>query len=144
MIERLINVLFYPYIIHIISLGGMFFGYAQDVPDIPAKTILAVMVKCLFSKKKFLEKLIPCATLNAEFLFETVTNLTQQLEEGGGKIVAVINDNNKVNQSFFSKYPGFNSATPFVVYPFEDQSRPLFLLYDPVHIVKKHTKQLGH
>ena len=115
----------------------MFFGKAQDIPDRPAKTLLGIMVKCLFTKRKFLAKLIPCAALNTAFQYDIVSKLILDLEASGGRVLAVLNDNNKVNQSYFKLFPGYQQYTPYVCYPFKDDSkRPLFLLYDSVHIIK--------
>ena len=119
------------------STGGVFFGFAKDCPDIPAKTILGIMVKCLFTKKKFLAKLIPCSNLESQFQYTAVKGVIDVLEQCDAKVLAVINDNNKVNTCYFKKFPGYTAEKPYVCYPFENEkSRPLFLLFDPVHLIK--------
>ena len=42
--------------------------------DIPANTVLGIMVKYLFTGKKFLVKLIPCACLTSEYQFDFKTS----------------------------------------------------------------------
>ena len=107
--------------------------------DIPANTVLGIMVKCLFTGKKFLAKLIPCACLTSEYQFDVISKLVYQLEECGGKVLACINDNNRVNQSYFGLFPNIANETPFKCFPFEDHpTRPLFLLYDSTHLVKNY------
>ena len=119
------------------STGGVFFGFAKDCPDIPAKTILGIMVKCLFTKKKFLAKLIPCSNLESQFQYTAVKGVIDVLEQCDAKVLAVINDNNKVNTCYFKKFPGYTAEKPYVCYPFENEkARPLFLLFDPVHLIK--------
>ena len=114
----------------------MFFGKAQDYPDCPAKTILAVMVKCLFTRRRFIAKLIPCAALTSSFQYGIVSTLISDLEASGATVLAIVNDNNKVNQSYFELFPGYTQYTPYVCYPFIESKRPLFLLYDTVHIME--------
>ncbi|GFO39905.1 transposable element p transposase [Plakobranchus ocellatus] len=58
------------------------------------------------------------------------------LENCGANVVAVINDNNRVNQSFFKKFIQQSPETPWIVQSPSDIQRPLFLLYDPVHLIK--------
>ena len=103
-------IVFYTCICWFLSPGGVFFGYAENMDgDIPANTVLGIMVKCLFTGKKFLAKLIPCACLTSEFQFDVISKLVYQLEECGGKVLACINDNNKVNQSYFGLFPNISN-----------------------------------
>ena len=116
--------------------GGEIFGYAVDQPSEKANTLLSIMVKCLFGGKKFIAKLIPCHALSATFQYESVTGVIQLLEQCGARVLAVINDNNRVNQCFFKMFTPFNSLTPWIVRSISSPSLPMFLLYDPVHLIK--------
>ena len=63
--------------------GGILFGYAEDVEGTTKKlatTILAVMVKCFFTGKKFLAKLVPCHKLKADFMYTIVTEVIKEIE----------------------------------------------------------------
>ncbi|GFO25689.1 transposable element p transposase [Plakobranchus ocellatus] len=91
--------------------GGSIFGCPGKV----ATTFLCVLVKCFFVSKHFLVKLLPCHELKAIFQFEVITEVIQQLESCGAKVVALINDNNRVNQSFFSCFKAMNQSTPWIV-----------------------------
>ena len=73
------------------------------------------MVKCFFGDKKFISKLIPCYWLKSEFKHDCVVDIMRLLESCGARILAVINDNNTVNQTFFSKFTPFNKLTPWIV-----------------------------
>ncbi|GFS18677.1 transposable element P transposase [Elysia marginata] len=116
--------------------SGQLLGYASDKEGKIANTLLCVMVKCLFSGKKFVAKLIPCHALKAHFQYKVVSHLVGSLEKAGGKVIGIINDNNKVNQNYFTLFPGFNQATSWVVPSLGDQARPMFLLFDSVHLIK--------
>ena len=98
--------------------GGVLFGYAVDDPTKKAITLLAITVTCVFGGPKFLAKLIPCAGLKADFQFQCVQEVLLSLERSGAKVVAFISDNNRMNQAFFRMY------------------RPMFLLFNPVHLIK--------
>ena len=116
--------------------GGVLFGYAVDDPTKKATTLLAIMVKCLFGGPKFLVKLIPCAGLKADFQFQCVQEVLLSLERSGAKVVAVINDNNRMNQAFFRMFCPISPETPWMVRSATDEDRPMFLLFDPVHLIK--------
>ena len=122
--------------------GGVLFGYAEDNPGELAKTLLCVMVKCLFSSKKFLIKLVPCHALKAEFQYKCVTGVLEMLESCGATVIALINDNNRVNQAFFKMFPGWSVESPYLAKSPSSQSL-LYLLYDPVHLIKKTSGTIG-
>ena len=75
--------------------GGVLFGYAEDFPDKLAKTLLCVMVKCLFSSRKFLAKLVQCHALTADFQFKCVIDLMSMLEDCGATIQAIFSERKK-------------------------------------------------
>ncbi|GFO49402.1 transposable element p transposase [Plakobranchus ocellatus] len=81
--------------------GGVVFGYCVDQPDKFAATLLCIMVKCFFTSKKFLVKLLPCHALNAKFLFNCVQDVLASLGRSGASATAIVKDNNRVNQAFF-------------------------------------------
>ena len=116
--------------------GGSLFGQAVDDPSKKARTLLCIYVKCLFGGPKFMAKMIPCAALTAAFQFECVQEIILLLESCGGKVLTVINDGNKVNQTFFSMFCPFNDQIPWIVRSLSQPSRPLFLIYDSVNLLK--------
>ena len=62
--------------------GGYVYGFADNKEGKLAKTILGIMIKCLFGGPKFLVKMIPVANLDSDFLYNIVTtiiNLTKQV-----------------------------------------------------------------
>ena len=116
--------------------GGQVFGLSKDNPKEPAKTLLCVMMKCCHSRKKIIAKMIPCHKLNAQFMHDCVVDVIQLLHRCGARVVALINDNNKVNQKFFTLFRVFNSRCPWIASNPAVPLDPIFLLYDPIHIVK--------
>ena len=123
------------------------FGKAADFPDKLARTLFCVMVKCHFSNAKFLALLIPCHALNAAFAFNILTKLITDLENSGAHVISIIQDNCRVNQSIFSKFTPVNPNEPWIVKSPGEKQHDLFLIYDPVHILKNirnswHTEKL--
>ena len=116
--------------------GGELYGYAEDDKSKMAKTVLAVMVKCMFGGKKFLAKLVPVAALNSDFMFNVVRSVIEMIDECGGTVIAVVNDNNRVNQSFRKKFQAYNELAPWIVRSPANPRQPIFLLYDSTHILK--------
>ena len=60
--------------------GGSLFGKAVDDPTALAKTMLGIMVVCLFGGPKFLAKVIPIAKLNSTFLYDIVDSTKAAME----------------------------------------------------------------
>jgi hypothetical protein len=116
--------------------GGQVYGYSVDFPDKTATTFLCVMVKCFFGGKKFLAKLLPCHALKAEFQHQQVVTLIHDLESFGAKVLGIITDNNRVNQAFFRMFSPLTSDQPWIAQSPVEPTRPLFLMYDPVHLLK--------
>ena len=104
------------------------------------------MVKCHFTKTKFLVKLVPCSNLTADFAFDYITGIINQLERCGATVLSLINDNLRVNQAMFKKFIPIHPSEPWKVNS-PSGDHPLFLIYDPVHILKNirncwHTEKL--
>lgn len=116
--------------------GGTVHGYAVDYPGKIATTLLCIMVKCFFGSRKFLAKVLPCHALTAKFQFDQVQMIIHLLEQCGGKVVAIVNDNNRVNQAFFKMFQPHCHDKPWIVNSPHNPSQPLFLMYDTVHLLK--------
>ena len=115
--------------------GGVLFGYSEDNPTKLANTLLCIMVKCMFTSKKFLTKLVPCHALTAAFQYQIVCDIISLLENCGATILVIVNDNSRVNQSFLKLFPGWSKDSPYQVKS-PSSGSPLFLLFDPVHLLK--------
>ena len=108
--------------------GGYLYGFAANKENQLAKTVLGVMIKCLFGGPKFLVKMIPVVDLVSAFLFEHVTAIINLTKEVHGEVIAVICDN-RINQAFFKKF----QTVPGKPWLTTDN---MFLLYDYVHLLK--------
>ena len=117
--------------------GGVFQGMAENSPNEKATTVLAVMVKCVQGGGRFVARLVPCSKLTAAYQYEVVTMLIDTLERDcGAAVVGIICDNNRLNQSFFKRFFPFNPILPHHVHAANRPGGSMFLIYDPVHLVK--------
>lgn len=107
--------------------GGQLFGSSLSDNTQLAKTVLAFMIVCLYGGPKFLVKMLPVSKLDTDFLYNQSVMLIDQIKHSGGKLVAIICDNNRVNQAFFKKFPCSS--------PWKTENN-VFLLFDFVHIIK--------
>ena len=110
--------------------GGRVFGRAQNKPEKLAKTVLGVMLKCLFGGPVFLIKMMPVRDLTADFQFQEVSLIMNNLQNGGAHVVSIICDGNRTNPAFFKMFDT-NEDSPWVT-----KDGKLFLLYDYVHLIK--------
>ena len=111
--------------------GGTVFGKAANDPTQLARTVLCMMVKCLFGGPSFLAKMIPVRKLDADFQYNQFKPLTESINsEDGGEVIAAILDGNRVNQKFFRMFAS-DPARPWYAKDFG-----FFLLYDYVHLLK--------
>ena len=109
--------------------GGKVFGKAQNCPDELAKTVLAVMIKCLFGGPEFIVKIMPVHRLTAEFQYDQVKLILNEIHQAGAVVVAIVCDGNQLNKNFFKKFetvPG----KPWLT------NNNIFLLFDFVHLLK--------
>ena len=109
--------------------GGELFGKSVNQPDKLAKTILSVMIKCLFGGPTFIVCMIPVCCLDSDFQYEVVDSILGSISNANGSCVAIICDNNKVNVKFFSLFETLEEK-PWLT------KNNIFLLYDYVHIWK--------
>ena len=114
--------------------GGTLFGRATDHPDKLAKTMLAVMIKCLFGGPEFIYKVYPISNLTAKFLYDEGKSIVESIEsEKDNKVIAVIADGHRTNQKCFASWTSDidDASTPWYI-----SDSNIFLLYDYVHVVK--------
>ena len=83
--------------------GGKLFGHATDHPEKLAKTILTVMIKCLYGGPEFIYKVYTISNLTAKFLYDEGQSIVKAIEsEQENKVIAVIADGHRTNQKCFS------------------------------------------
>lgn len=109
--------------------GGQVFGKSADNPQCLAKTVLGIMISCMFGGPKFLSKIIPMSRLNAPFLQEQLELSLDAIAQAGGHVKAIISDGNRTNQSCF-RLLGASADRPW------ETEGGVFLLFDYVHLLK--------
>lgn len=119
--------------------GGSVVGSAFDTSE-AAKSAFVFMVSSLCSKFKDVVHILPTRIMKAETLFTFIKKVIIGLEEIGFKVICVVTDNNSINRkamSYFAEPP-----TLSIVYPHPSlqstsaESRPLFFMFDAVHLLK--------
>ena len=99
------------------------------------------MLAPLFGKPAFVARLIPVNSLKADLLYQQVLILIQIIHAAGGFVYMVMCDNLRTNQSMFSTMHEEHGTTNIfsVNHPIDNRVYlNLYLLYDPVHFMKKH------
>ena len=83
--------------------GGSLFGKAVDHPEKLSKTMLTIMVKCLFGGPEFIHKALPISNLTGDFLVKEAIPVVNAINECDGKVVAILSDGHPTNQNCFKK-----------------------------------------
>ena len=81
--------------------GGTLFGRATDDPQFLAKTVLGIMISCMFGRPTFISKILPIAKLNLLFLYEQIGRTIDAINQSSCIVEAVICHGNRNNQVFF-------------------------------------------
>lgn len=100
-----------------------------------ASTAFVFMVNSVFSKFKDVVHVLPASKMIGETLHNLIKKTVVGLEMIGFSVIAVITDNNAINSkamSFFAQPPALQTWYPHPV----NSERPLFFLFDCVHILK--------
>ena len=58
----------------------------------------------MFGGPKIMAKMVPVVNLNADFLGKVVNNVESVVNQAGGSVLAILSDDNRTNQSYFSKF----------------------------------------
>ena len=111
--------------------GGLFFGNENSDPT---RTLLSFFIASVCGSYEDLICFIPVTTLKSEKLLEHFKTVGQALHDIGFEILPVITDGHRTNTKFFKDLSGGCVTIP-IQNPFDD-SLPMFLLYDSVHLMK--------
>lgn len=114
--------------------GGNVVGHAYDNENC-ATSAYTFMVQSFLSTYKDVAHILPVKKINAESLFKVIKKVIIGLENIGFKVICVSSDNNSINGSAMSNFSNPPQHTYIYKHP-SDESRPLFFIYDPVHILK--------
>ena len=111
--------------------GGSFFGKELDRPT---RTLLSFLINSLNCGYQDMICFVPVVTLDWKILLQSFIKVFSCLEEIGFRTIVVLADGHKTNTKFFMELCGgqLKIQTPNPVHGLW----PLFLMYDPVHILK--------
>ena len=101
----------------------------------PAKTVLAFQVTSLFTKWSEIVRLLPCCNAKSSDLLPVVKQVVIDIEKCGLKVVVICTDDYQLNVSLFKSLAG-SASLQFTCPNPSDPNRSIFLIFDPVHIVK--------
>ena len=104
-------------------------------PENPTKTVFAIMVSSLYTKWSCIVRLLPCASVTAEKLFNTIKSCIHDVEECGLFVEIISTDNYRLNVKSFKLFSPKGKLESRVPHPC-DIHRGLFLTFDFVHILK--------
>ena len=107
--------------------SGSVFGKAVNKPDSLATTFLSFMLVSLYGESQYLCRILPVCELDSKFFFDQTQFVLEGKKSAGGIPVALICDNNRVNQALFKK---FDCVDPWLT------KENMFLLYGFVHLLK--------
>lgn len=116
--------------------GEKVFGEAQNEPGAIASTVLTAMITFAFGGPKHCLRLSPVANLESSYMVDFIRSCCIAVERSGGKVIAVICDNNRVNQRAYSELAGTKSPHPWRTESPACPGRPMYLLPDKTHLLK--------
>jgi hypothetical protein len=100
-----------------------------------ASSVQAFMISSLFCNYKNIALLFPVKNMSAAELLRWTMRVINDLEESGFRVISIITDNNNINRKMFTDMSPNSKLNICVPHP-RDQTRPLFLFFDTVHILK--------
>ena len=111
--------------------NGKFFGNEDGDSS---KTILSFMLKSVASKYRDMVALIPINKISADLLKSLHTKVVNVVSEAGFDVVATITDGHSSNRKFYMDLCGGTLSAS--VQHQSNSEKDMFLLFDPVHLVK--------
>ena len=119
--------------------GGHLFGFSSHQPGMSVITILGLLIGPLMGKPAFIARLIPVFSLTGDLLYEQINMSIKIIHDANGVVYSVMSDNLRANQSKFTLFcNNYRSKSIYSVnHPVPNiEFAELFLLYDPVHLLK--------
>lgn len=114
--------------------GGTVVGSAFD-SNHAATSAFVFMVNSVCSVYKDVAHIMPTKSMTAENLYSFIKKILIGLEDIGFRVICVLTDNNAINKKAMSHFTVPPKLS--IVYPHPaDSSRPLFFMFDSVHLLK--------
>ena len=114
--------------------GGKVFGSSLNTTE-PAKAIFAFMVSSLSKKWSTIVRLLPCSNSSTAELFPIIEMVIEDVERCGLNVQVLCTDNYPMNVNIFKLFSPTN-ILDYIVPHILNADRPLFLMFDFVHILK--------
>ena len=114
--------------------GGKIYSSSLN-PNDPTKTVFAIMVSSLYNKWSCIVRLLPCASLTAEKIFDIIKFCIRDVEDCGLLIEIISTDNFPLNVKIFKLFSPSGILETRVPHPC-DRNRGLFVTFDFAHILK--------
>ena len=111
--------------------GGRLFASNLE-PDNPTKTVFAIMISSVYKKWSCIVRLLPCASVTAEKLFNTIKSCIHDVEDCGVFVEIISTDNYPLDVKLFKLFSKLETRVPHPC----GLHRSLFLTFDFVHILK--------
>lgn len=108
-------------------------GFAQNQDMQQARTVMSFMVKSVFGSFKDIIRLIPVLNPSGETLKELPLQVVHFAQQIGFRVLVIITDNNRINQSMFKMLCGEN-LNYFINPLFPNEV--IYVQYDTVHLLK--------
>lgn len=115
--------------------GGNIAGTAVNNNNSLASSAFTFMITSVCSSFKEVVHIAPVSKINSEMLHNFIKTIIENLEEIGYVVFCTISDNNAINGKAMSHFSATDQLS--IVYPHPiDNQRPLFYLFDTVHLLK--------
>nr|CAH7764584.1 unnamed protein product [Callosobruchus chinensis] len=115
--------------------GGNIVGTACNNHNELATTAYAFMINSVFSSFKEVVHISPISKIDYKILHSFLDKVIKGLEEIGYRLFCIISDNNAINGKAVSQFSDNKQLSIVYPHPF-DRTRPLFFLFDSVHLLK--------
>ena len=103
-----------------------------------ATSIHCFLISSLLSNNKDVVALFPAKRITAEKLCSLLKSVSKIVTSSGYSVISIITDGNRINKKIFHLIADCPSTTDLPVHitnPY-NQERPIFLVFDSVHILK--------
>lgn len=115
--------------------GGNIAGTAVNNNNSLASSAFTFMITSVCSSFKEVVHIAPVSKINSELLYNFIKTIIENLEEIGYVVFCTISDNNAINGKAMGHFSTTDQLS--IVYPHPvDNERPLFYLFDTVHLIK--------
>ena len=115
--------------------GGNIVGTSVNHNNILASSAFTFMICSMCSNFKEVVHVSPVPKIDSEMLYKFIKTIVEKLEEIGYIVFCTISDNNAINGKAMAHFSPYDELSIVFPHPI-DPVRPLFFLFDSVHLLK--------